>query len=106
MNLTCRIDAIHLRHGNVHENDVWLQGHGLGDRLDATGHLTHDLESRASSEKLAQTDACYSVIIGDQNTQRLRRPTRGVINQAFPPSRVMAWCFCGVRSETLPTSAR
>src|SRR5262245_19688476 len=26
MNLTCRVDAIHHGHRNVHDNDVWLQG--------------------------------------------------------------------------------
>jgi hypothetical protein len=35
MDFTCSVDAIHLRHRDIHDNDVWLQSHSLGDRLDA-----------------------------------------------------------------------
>jgi hypothetical protein len=79
MNLTCRIDTIQMGQSNVHDNDVWLQGYGLGDRLDATGRLAYDLELGTFAEEFAQTGPCYSVIIGDQNTKRLRCATGRVM---------------------------
>src|SRR5215831_12278931 len=42
VNLLRRLDAVFLRHRNVHKNDVWLQGLGVSDCLDAVGRLTHN----------------------------------------------------------------
>src|SRR5262245_17052830 len=104
MNLACRVDTVHLRQRNVNDNDVWLPGQGLRDRLDAIGRLAHDLELRMFAEQFAQPGACYSVIVSDKNTQ-LRCATRGVIDQTFLPSRVILWCF-GIVGGTTRQTAR
>src|SRR6516162_4598377 len=107
MNLTCRVDAIHLRHRDVHDNDVWLQDGGLSDRFDATYGFAHDLEFRTFAEQFAQTGACYMVVIGDKNPQRLRRARRGVINHTFSRSDdVTVLCFCNVGGYTGQGRAR
>src|SRR5262249_13612684 len=70
------------------------------------GRLAHNPELRMFAEQFTQPCTGQRVIIGDQNTQRLRRATRGVMNQPFLPTRVILWCFCAVGGETQQTSPR
>jgi hypothetical protein len=49
-----------------------LEGHSLGDCVDAAGRLTHDMKPWEFAEQFPQAAACDRVVIRDQNTQRFR----------------------------------
>src|ERR1051326_5196900 len=99
MNLTCRVDAIGLRQRNVHDNDVRLQGRGLGDRLGAVGRLTHNLK-RLSTEQFPQASARHRMVINDQDPQNFQHPTPWVVDVVFLPTRVAVSRLLGVGSQT------
>ena len=63
----------------------------MRDCLDAVARLAHNPNLGAFAEQFAQTGAYHSMVIGDQNPQRLRCSTGEVVDQAFLPIFVTAW---------------
>ena len=92
MNLVRRVDAVQSRHGNIHDNDVWLQGHGLGDCLNPVSRLAHKTKAWGFAKQFTQTGEGYSVVIRDQNTQS-RRDTGRFINDVLLRICVIASCY-------------
>jgi len=44
----CGLDAVHLRHADIHQHDIWRQLVDELDRLDAAGRLADDLDVLAA----------------------------------------------------------
>src|SRR5215472_6078917 len=69
-----RLDPTHLRHAQVHEDDVGPQPPGLGECLSTVSRLTDDLEALVPGEDPAQAAAHHRVIVYDQQPDRRRVP--------------------------------
>ena len=67
-----RFDAVHVRHRDVHEDDVGPQRVRVGDRLEAVRRLADDRELRPLIEHLPQRAPDRRVIVDDENPERVR----------------------------------
>ena len=65
-------DAVHVRHGNVHEDDVRPQRVRLRDRFKAVGRVADDRELRLRREPVAERPAHRRVIVDDENPEDVR----------------------------------
>ena len=65
-----RRGAIDIRHPQVHQDDVRVQGFGHGDRLRSVGRLAEHLELRVALEDPAQPVTHDRVIVDDQEPDR------------------------------------
>ena len=68
-----RLDAVHLRHRDVHQDDVGPQRVRAGDRLDAVGRLADDRSCGRSCSISRNALRTAGVIVDDQNPERARR---------------------------------
>ena len=68
-------DAVHVRHGDVHQDDIRPQRVRMRDRLEAVGRVADDCELRSLMENLAERAANSGVIVDDENPQRVGRRT-------------------------------
>ena len=53
-----RLDAVHVRHRDVHEDDIGPQRVRVGDRLETVGRVADDRELRPLLQHLAERRAC------------------------------------------------
>ena len=67
-----RFDAVHPRHGDVHQNDIRAQRVRLRDRLDAVGRVADDRELRPLMENVAERAANSGVIVDNENPERVQ----------------------------------
>jgi hypothetical protein len=65
-----RVQAIHPRHEQVHEHEVWLERECHVDGLKPIAGFTDDLEARVSGENHSQAGARQLVVIDQQNASR------------------------------------
>ena len=62
-----RLDAVHLRHPQVHDHDVGAAALGERDRRLAVGRLADDADVRRAEERQAQALADDLVVVRDQD---------------------------------------
>ena len=72
-----RLDAVHVRHRDVHQDDIGPQRMRVGDRLEAVGRIADHRELRPLMEHLSQRAPHRRVIVDDQNPERA--PGRAII---------------------------
>ena len=71
-----RFDAVHVRHRDVHQDDIGPQRVRVRDRLESVGRFADDAKLRPLVEHLAQRAAHRRVIVDDENPERVGQ-TRG-----------------------------
>ena len=67
-----RLDAVHVRHRDVHQDDIGPQRGRLGDGLEPVGGIADDRELRPLMEHLSQRTPDRGVIVDDENPERVR----------------------------------
>ena len=82
-----RFDAVHVRHRDVHEDDVGPQRMRLRDRLDAVGRIADDRELRPRVENVAERRAHRRVVVDDENPERVRGRAAAVPGRGRPDRR-------------------
>ena len=84
------LDAVQLRHLDVHHDDVGLQLLRQRDRLRAVDGLTHDLDQVIRSEQGAQAAPEDRVVVGDQRADGIHEASscrgRRACTTVPPPS--------------------
>lgn len=66
-NLPRGLDAVELRHGHVHDDDIGLEIDGFVHCLTAIGGFAHDFHIPLRGEDHAEAVAHHSVIVGEEN---------------------------------------
>src|SRR5262249_59159747 len=64
------LDAVHLGHGDVHEDDVGPQRARLSDRLESVGRVADDDKLRPLLQQFPEYLPHAGVIVNDQNPER------------------------------------
>src|SRR5262249_38737103 len=69
----CRLDAVHVRHRDVHQDDIRPQRVRPSDRFESVGGVADDAQLRALLEQLVEHLAYGGVVVDDENPERVLR---------------------------------
>jgi len=65
--LASRLDSVHHRHADVHQDDVWFQASGVGDRHGTVGGIAYHLDLGAGVEKGGEPFSDHRLIVYDEH---------------------------------------
>jgi hypothetical protein len=65
--MACRLNAVHIRHLQIHQDDIGLALDGQVDRFPTSGRFAHDFGVGRRPEQCLEAIAKELVIVGNQN---------------------------------------